>query len=235
MKFRDFYLSPEKKAPTLLISATRARYTDRYNALKKIKKEIYVKIYIENEKSYYFHVLVPSDMREMHYDVVIHFTDSGDHMSLRDWDVKLFSNCPSFVYNYAYVYLKNNLFIPQLKDKLNNIVFETKPENTNPSKFIMYDKSIFYAIHHIFRNTRYISRYMIHRDSLNYNESELINSIRSFDDIMNEISNNKKDTGINTLKKLGERSKVTKAVKKTKERINKTVRRIAKIKPIKKK
>lgn len=192
---RSFYKNPSGgSASALAIGAVRYGFEHRYELVtKKLKKKIPIAIFRENDMSFYFHILVPSDTRDMTYDVVIHFfektNDPNDtHMSMKDWQVEFFSNCPSFVFTYAYAYNKKKLLIDFLSDKLGSSAINDKPTEKNPELYVMWDKSIFYAIHKIMTDTRFSQRYFVKRNALEFNSDNFVSRIRAFDMIMRELS-----------------------------------------------
>jgi hypothetical protein len=199
MTLREFYKNPMGKngVETLTTNASSYVFKLRYEGvINRLKKKMPVKIYTESETSFYYHFLVPSDTRNMNYDVVIHFYENVEnpddtHMSLKDWNVEFFSNCPSFVFTYAFVYKHYGYFIPFLSDKLGKIVLNNKPVTKNPSMTLLWDKSIFYAIHHIMLHTQYSQRYMAKRNAIPFNPNELFGTIRTFEQIMSEIAGTK--------------------------------------------
>ena len=83
------------------------------------------------------------------YDVVIRFfTDKEDvarEQHLRRYYVQFFSNSPSFMYQYAYLYKQGGFLIEALYDKLDPDYIDTPPEKTNSSMVKSYDKSIYFA------------------------------------------------------------------------------------------
>ena len=222
---RNFYKNPSGgSASALALGAVRYGFERRYEGVtKKLKKKIPVTIFRENDTSFYYHLLVPSDTRSMDYDVVIHFFETVEdpektHMSLKDWQVEFFSNCPSFVFTYAYAYNKNNLLIGWLGDKLGSEVLGNKPNEKNPSLLLLWDKSIFYAIHHIMTHVQFSQRYFAIRNSREFNQESFAAAIRPFDSIMFELSgeHGKKMDAATLTRKVRETdySRTKKAVKK---------------------
>lgn len=192
---RSFYKNPSGgSASALALGAARYGFERRYELVtKKLKKKIPVSIFRENDTSFYFHILVPSDTRSMTYDVVVHFFEKTDdpnntHMSMKDWQVEFFSNCPSFVFTYAYAYNRKNLLIDFLSNKLGSAAVNDKPTETNPGLHIMWDKSIFYAIHKIMTDTRLSQRYFVKRNAGEFNVDNFTAGIRPFEAIMGELS-----------------------------------------------
>ena len=104
------------------------------------------------EGSYYYHVRIPSESQKnenYEYDVVIRFfTDKPEIESegnLQNYFVQFFSNSPSFMYQYAYLYNKEGFLIEALYKKTDTDYINTPPSKTNPSLVKSYDKSIYFA------------------------------------------------------------------------------------------
>lgn len=196
MTLREFYKNPAGKSTSehLTIGGLHYMYRTRYEGVvERLKKKIPLTIFSENETSYYYYFLIPSDTRQMDYDVIIHFYEESEnpddtHMSMKDWKVEFFSNCPSFVFTYAYVYNEKGYFIKDLSNKLGKIVLSNKPKEKNPRMVLMWDKSIYYAMHHVMNNIRLNQRYMVKRNAVPFNKEELFSSIRTFEQIMNQLS-----------------------------------------------
>lgn len=99
---------------------------------------------------YLVYMKVPSEViAEFYYDVVIEFTpdkktDSSSR-SLSNYNVKFFSNDPSFVYTFAHAFLKNDLFIKDLVPRMSKMAIKKVAVERNPSKEVGYVKSLFFA------------------------------------------------------------------------------------------
>lgn len=108
------------------------------------------------EDSYYIHIKVPSESQKngkYEYDVVIRFfTDNPEVQAqdtLRNYYVQFFSNSPSFMYQYAYLYNKEGFLIETLYNKLDADYIDTPPEKTNSEMKKSYDKSIYFACRYL--------------------------------------------------------------------------------------
>lgn len=80
----------------------------------------------------YIHSKVPSTTRvDVFYDVL--FRISADKTDVTtEKEVKIFSNDPSFIYKYAYVFNKLDLLIPECAKLLPPECLTQVPKNTNP-------------------------------------------------------------------------------------------------------
>jgi len=120
------------------------------------KIRIYAACQIED--SFYIHMKIPSESQKSsdgtyEYDVVVRFfTDDSEiakQTHLRSYYVQFFSNSPSFMYTYAYVYKREDYLIKVLYEKLDPDYIDVKPEKTNPRLKKSYDKSIYFACRYL--------------------------------------------------------------------------------------
>ena len=153
---------------------------------KKIESIVY-----KDGDNYIFHVKLPSESeRDNTYDVVVEFTPvdktSLSDESILNYNVRFFSNCPSFIFTYAYAYNNSGLYIDFLEKKLDDMVFKSAPTVKNPNNIINFEKSIYFAC-----------KYLVEEKNLNKNflksfvqrfkKREFVNSIRTQAQIMEEI------------------------------------------------
>lgn len=163
----------------------------RYKSLTS-NKSIECKIY-NSKEIYYFHLTIPSESeRDNDYDVVIEFspkdkTDKGDE-SIINYNIKFFSNCPSFIYTYAYAYNLNGIFIDFMTKKLQKEIFKKPPLVKNPNNIINFEKSLYFACKFLMEEKKYLTKNFIKSASLKFNQKDFLYSIRSHDKIMDEIN-----------------------------------------------
>ena len=138
--------------------------TQYHHIKNKEYDEKYQKFLLENkitiagmcivEKSYFIHIKIPSeskskDGQDYSYDVIIRFftTDpvTMNEKHLRNYHIQFFSNSPSFMYQYAYLYNKEGFLIKALYDKIDPDYIDKAPEKTNSEMKLSYDKSIYFA------------------------------------------------------------------------------------------
>lgn len=103
-----------------------------------------------DESKYILYIKMPSEsIDKLYYDVVIEFTAIDDVKrrinNLSDYDIKVFSNDPNFIFTYAYVFNKEKLLIPELLKKYDKYTFKTAPDVTNRYRQVGYVKSIYFA------------------------------------------------------------------------------------------
>lgn len=145
MKLKEWLDNPKTKnipGYNMVKEQLRARFLDM---LKKGKK-FDIGVYQSSRNGLLVHVKVPTegDIPELYYDVVLHI--AGGMATLMESEVKVFSNCPSFTFRYAYVAFQSKELIPEFVDYYDDIVIKDKPDTTNPMEIMGYEKSIYYAI-----------------------------------------------------------------------------------------
>lgn len=165
-------------------------FNRRYNTLTN-NKSIQCKIY-NNKDIYYFHLIIPSESeRDNNYDVVIEFspkdkTDKGDE-SIINYDIRFFSNCPSFIYTYAYAYNLNGVFIDFMTKKLQKEIFKKPPLVKNPNNIVNFEKSLYFACKFLMDEKKHLTKNYLKSASLKFKQKDFLYSIRDHDKIMDEI------------------------------------------------
>lgn len=130
----------------MIRSIYKAKYdTVMVREMGKITYKIY-----KGKKSYYVHMKVPSEVVEdFYYDVVIEFyelADKGKNSNdLLNYNCRFFSNDPAFVFTFAHAFIKNDLFINELKPKMSDEAIKKVAKEKNPKDEIGYVKSIYFA------------------------------------------------------------------------------------------
>lgn len=155
MTFEQYITNPMGKNNAILSASvrelTRKDYTSRFNnLLLRENGKITYFIYKENNKVFYFHIKIPSEVvKDFYYDVVIRFEGTGDQVKfmkgLEEYQVQFYSNDPAFVYTYAHVFRRNNLFINALASKMSKESIRKPPKEKNPQQLVGYVKSLFFA------------------------------------------------------------------------------------------
>lgn len=187
MKMSEYMQNPlGKGASALMLSSTRKALDDEYsNIVQKITHTWYS---LQN-KYYIAHIKIPSkSTSNIVYDVVIEIDIDSipkQATTINDGNCRVFSNCPSFVFTYAYVFNKNKDIIPWTKKKYNNKVLNSNPGTRNPTELRNYEKSLYFAIKYITSNGRN------YKNGVNLNVTtlrshyQILNNLQSSDDVLN--------------------------------------------------
>ena len=136
------------------VFSNRNMYRDLY--MTKLDKllvremgKIDYKLY-KSKKEYYVYIKIPSEVIEkFYYDVVIEFSEPEDKSlidsTLKNYNVKFYSNDPSFVYTFAHAFIKNKLFIKELESVMSAEAIKKVAVEKNPSNQVGYVKSLYFA------------------------------------------------------------------------------------------
>lgn len=157
------------------------------------------------------HVKVPSrSLPKFYYDVLLELSPSDKAVDFGDCHVKIFSNSPSFVYTYAYVFYhldvgdkspakkrksrtgmiidtftnkipRDRLLMPGTEKKLGGKVLGNEPSTRNPLGLPYLDSSIYLAIFYL-QDVTTLAQVMAEK---NYRtEAQILSSIPDFDRLM---------------------------------------------------
>jgi hypothetical protein len=204
-RFLDDQFSLGKGAVKLPISSLLEQYRKRYAALRQVYKTFkYTIWYVQPEGRTIVHFKVPSEtVHNFFYDVLLELDRSGGAAKFEDCHVKVFSNCPSFVYTYAHVFYtmkdpdtgKDGMIIDKFNQKIPKERLLVKgsektlpkesltdaPTTRNPANLNLPDKSIYYAIFYLIDEFDF-RRVMYSRNTISM--SRLLQSVDNFDILM---------------------------------------------------
>lgn len=166
-------------------------FEKRYNNISdQIKMNVFYK---KISDSYYFHFVVPSETeRNNTYDVVIEFSPnigtSKNTDSIKGYDVRFFSNSPSFIYTHAYAFNKHELLIKDLKDKINKKALTQAPVVRNSGEVIGYEKTVYFSALYLKNRAQLFSKTYLETISSPYRKNDLLSRVRMDKDIKKEIA-----------------------------------------------
>jgi len=226
-------------------------YHRRYNLAKNRSKFTFKHtVYnIKDSNATIIHVLVPSEtVPGFTYDVLFQISYEPTTTKLEDCEVKIFSNAPSFVYTYAYVFYhlsmgdgqkpgmivdsmgkkipKDRLLISDTEKKLPNEVRKQRPVIRNTLGLPLWDKSLYYALFYLTEEVSFLS---IRTKQVPIKESELMNQVRDFDKLMADRKREEKKYRESTK---AVRTKVNKSLRKSEIKLRKANNPTKMIKPV---
>lgn len=108
--------------------------------LQKYRRHFYAVPYTYPNGDILFLVKVPSEEYEQNkitYDVMF-LIKYDRNKSRENRDIEVYSNCPSFVFTYCYVYNKKGLFLTKLRDKMPREALENAPVVRNPIESLRF-------------------------------------------------------------------------------------------------
>lgn len=215
MKLREFLadtLSVSKGSMKLNTKGVIEEYRERYEKLTGSGKTFRHDTYTVNPGSRVMvHIKVPSEtVDRFFYDVLIELSAEKSAADFRDCDIKIFSNCPSFVYSVAYVFAhwdpdatakgganrkiagmmidslrgklpKERLLVPGSEKSLGHKPVHDKPVVRNPMGIPLFDKSVYFAIFYMLDNVQFSQAIHNHH---NISMTRLMATIDDFDSLM---------------------------------------------------
>lgn len=151
------------------------------NLLREHRKSFYAIPYVYTNGDILYHIKVPSEMykdNKISYDVLflLKYEKNRDR---KNRDMQVYSNSPSFIFTYCYVYNKHGMLIEKLKGKFPNEALTKAPDVRNPIQSFGYEKSTYIAARYLLDGRcltdEYINRFSKTMTTLE--ESRLFNSI----------------------------------------------------------
>ena len=140
----------------------------------------------------YYHFQVESEKNsEIIYDVVFKFSSNEastkSEKDIKNYKVQFFSNSPGFLFQFAYVYNKHNLLIPELTKQIGDKALMTPPSKSNTHLAVGYDYTIFYCIRFLYLNQFYVTKKEILRKGKPINQFDT-NNIPSANEVLERRS-----------------------------------------------
>ena len=133
--------------------STKDKYRKRF---AEVEKKIISRWYqIQSTDRICVHVKIPSEKTNLMYDVLIEFPfniSSGSYRDFRNSEIKVFSNCPSFVFMNARVFERKHFLLSWAKDLYNKDTLAPPPEDKKEeelNKDVVYEKSLYFAALHL--------------------------------------------------------------------------------------
>lgn len=156
MIYEQFIDNPLGKNSAVLTIAARQNIIESYSKkwdviLLRENGNINYHLFKDSKhNAYYGHFKIPSEtVKNFYYDVVIKFTADArvgeGGKDLFKYAVQFYSNDPSFVYTYAYVFNKNDMFIKELSDRMSRDALRKPPKVKNPHQNTGYVKTLVFA------------------------------------------------------------------------------------------
>lgn len=151
MTFEEYIQNPMGKENAVISNREMYRrlYTEKLDKiLMREAGKIDIYPYVDGKK-YICHLKIPSESSaNIYYDVVIEFTlpkDNPNETNLKKYNVRFYSNDPSFVYTFAYSFLRNGLFFTDFKDRMSKTALKTPALAKNQYNQVGYVKSLYFA------------------------------------------------------------------------------------------
>ena len=171
-------------------SSSSKQKDDLDNQFKEIGDKIISKIYRYRDFVIY-HVVIPSAKNELiNYDVVIEVTTKGMNpgaATLEDVPIKVFSNCPSFIFTYAHVFRGNGLLCDWLLLKYNSDVRTKSPVTRNQFGIVGLERSLYLSLKHLHATGKTKTGTYMTSSKKVAGRTDIINSVRTQEQIMSKV------------------------------------------------
>lgn len=149
------YITNPMQSPILTATmreSMRNSYIKKFNALL-LREHGVINYFLykdEEHNKYYAYFKIPSETIErFYYDTVIEFSADQNiaeaGTNLFKYNVRFYSNDPSFVYSYAYVFSRKGLFINAFANKMSQKALRDAAKEKNPANQVGYVKTIYFA------------------------------------------------------------------------------------------
>lgn len=149
--------------------------------------EVKYYLYTDNLKGkYYVHIKIPSEVvPSFYYDVVVELSPGASPSTaitrtIKDYNVRFYSNDPSFVFTFAHAFLENGLFIEELKSKMSKEAIKNVAKEKNPSNQVGYVKSLYFA-YLLMKDRGLFDKIKFESEANKFSLSQLLNNIEDAD------------------------------------------------------
>lgn len=119
--------------------------------LQHYRKQFYARPFTYPNGDILFWVKVPSEDYEhnkISYDVLF-LIKYDRNLKRENRNIEVYSNCPSFVFTYCYVYYHRGLFFNKLVGKMPSEALNNPPEIRNPIQSLGFEKSTYIAARYL--------------------------------------------------------------------------------------
>lgn len=162
MNYRQYLDNPSGKSSAM---NNRIIYNSLIDMLNKyLANEKQIRLFFSKWKGkYYAHAQVQSrKLDRLFYDVVFEFTPNINSAKIdENYDMRIYTNSPSFNYTFAHVFIKRDLIIKSTVQKYDKMVRREIPEVKNPYMSVGYDRIVVFALVYILRKRGFdISKYV---------------------------------------------------------------------------
>ena len=236
MKFSEYINNPMgvKNAVFSMREMYRNVYRQKLdNILARELGKIEYTLYKDKDR-YLFHFKIPSEVvYKFYYDVVVEFFSKDktvlNEKNLNNYDIRFYSNDPYFIYTFAYVFNKNNMFIKDLESKVSKYTLSTKAMMRNPYNQVGYVKSIYFT-YLIMNKYSLFDKDKIDMEIKKYDKKELLSNVMEADkkielrkekapkknkDKINHDKQNKNENNTSKKSNIVNKTKTTNTVKRT--------------------
>lgn len=150
MTMEEYLSNPMGKGSAVPMSGQiKSALDTQYNELRS---KIICNWYLYKEDSLVAVLKIPSRSVDLFYDVIVEFDLKSipEEKNLTNFcNFRVFSNCPSFVFTYAYTFYKKNLLCKWAMSKYSNEVLSQSPDIRNQYQIINFERSLYFAFKYL--------------------------------------------------------------------------------------
>lgn len=167
---------------------------------------------------FYAHLIIPSETeRDNTYDVVFRFFDANrshtKDLSIRNYDIQMFTNTPSFAYTFFYVYRQYGMVIPMFEGKFGKEFLTMAPTIRNRFEIVNFDKYLYFGARYLLDSKWILNRAYLDTHCRNLNQKKLVASVRSLKKIMEEYDTAKAELQKHKKYQKAQKSRKTSTIK----------------------
>ena len=180
---------------TKIANTNKEKYKSYETRYDEIRKKIIVRWYkLDNNNHLVMHFKIPSEKTKLMYDTLIEFyTSYTDANSIKRCEIKVFSNCPSWVFINARTANKHSMDIDWAIPLFNKDTLKPQEEGKEIPDEVKLEKGLAFAIIHLKRMDD-ITLMSKSKNALHIKNGEtLANFIKSSDWVMEKRNQQKSD------------------------------------------
>lgn len=177
------------------------------------KKDVYIISFKLPSKSSYKYE------KDIFYDVILQFEPYGEHpdqaITIKEYKMTVFSNCPAFIYTYTNVCKRKNCLIPWIPSRyFNKMALNVASKTKNPHDMIAFDSSLWFTMYTMEINALFKKSNFTEESEPYKNNTQILSDVMSQDEKQKELKDSKKVKEVVSKKKLNDQKKDKKKVDK---------------------
>lgn len=146
---KEYMTNPMGKGSTVASSSVRDNLDKEFET---IRHNMRLDRFLVKGHRLIFHVQLPSrSITNLKYNIIIEFDleQNPGAKNISELNFMCFSNCPSFVYTYAYVFYYKHMIPTWVQNKYPREVLNNAPEMRNQYQVTFYERSLYLALKYI--------------------------------------------------------------------------------------
>jgi len=168
-----------------------------YKFYLNIKGDISISFF-KSKDTYVFFLTIPSKRNDklpskLRYEVVLGFYPTNKENYTADtilnYGLRVFSNSPSFLYGFTYVFNKHNALVSFIPKKYySKLALTEPPKERNPKQLLGIEETIWISLFHIYQS-KYYNKSFLDRTAVELDKSKLLGEISTQEQKLKESEN----------------------------------------------